>query len=805
MTAEAARDRDQKTAWREWLWTGIQSVILLMALCGLFPGYFFRGETIAPTVALRDVQPWLSAAGGTPAGIPMRLMSDVITFFIPQYSLIQRALAQGEWPLWNPYQFGGMPLMANCQSSVFLPPRVLLLIFSLETAVSLFILLKLWLCGMSAWLAARQLGLGFPAASLYSVMWMAAPYCLLWSYWSLTDVAIAFPVTFLGAERCLRYSRSISGPAFFGAGIAWMLLAGHPETAFAFCWVLGVYIAIRLLWNAAAGVAVGRPVLQLGVASGCALGVTAVQWIPFLEYLLHSSTFFERQTHERFYYPLTSLACIAFPRFLGSSAERNYWGNLNSHIEMMMGAGAVTLAALPLAGHRLIIRIRDREPDAMMVIALMTGALVAMTAALDGGIMVWLNRLPVFRSMLWCYHSVFMVFALPLLAAIGLNQMFSGRVALRYAGVSLIWCGLWAVLALGLYRYHLPVLQIAGGAQDVRREMWTGTGWLTAAVAWIGVGIATDRIAASRKWLRGTFLAVTNLLIVLQASHALRLELPTSPKQWFYPETELIRTLQSLEKPVRIGRSEGGVVAGVLTPAGIMDWVGYDGLYPERMWRFQQVLGPKFWDAMEPAASIAYYLNDPRYPPIMPEKAYSGLERVVEIDGLELLRNPRALPWARLVFRLEEGPDLKRQYLRMKNSRFDPAQIALVEQLPDGWPGGSFAPDGGSGYASVLGYTMNTETVEVECDNPALLVTADAFFPGWKARVDGKSAPVLPAYTVFRSIALSPGKHRVEFYYAPASFRIGLLISATVSAVLSVLAARLLICRIKKNAHSVDY
>ena len=804
MTAEVQSGKVREAGWREWQWGGVQAVILLIALCGLFPGYFFRGEMIAPTIALRDVQPWLSAAGGTPAGIPMRLMPDVITFFIPQYSLIQRALNQDEWPLWNPYQFGGMPLMANCQSSVLLPPRILLLFFSLQTAVSLFILLKLWLCGMAAWLAARRLGLGLAVASLYSLMWMTTPYCLLWSYWSLTDVALAFPVTFLGVEQCLRYSRSLSGPAFFGAGVAWMMLAGHPETAFAFCWVLGVYIGIRLLWNAAAGMAVLRPVWQLGIASVVVLGITAVQWLPFLEYLLHSSTFFERQTHERFYYPLTSLVCVAFPRFLGTFAEKNYWGNINSHIEMMLGTGAVTLAALPLAGHRLIARLRDRAPEAMMVVGLMTGALVAMTAGLDAGAMVWLNRLPFFRSMLWCYHTVFMVFALPLLAAIGLDRLFSGHVSLKYLGVSLIWCGLWVGLALGFYRYHLPLLQMAGSAAYVRREVMTGAGWLTVAVVLVGVGIAICRMTVRRRWLLGTFLAVTDLLMVLQAARALRMELPTSPKQWFYPETELIRTLKSIEQPVRIGLSEGGVVAGVLTPAGIMDWVGYDGLYPGRMWRFQRALGPEFWDAMEPAASIAYYLNDPRYPPIMPEKAYARMERLAELEGLELLRNPRALPWARLVFQLEEEPDPERQYIRMKTPGFDPEHVALVERLPETWAGGTVSSDPGSGYARVLQYTMNAVTVAVECDRPALLVTADAFFPGWKARVDGSPAPVVPAYTVFRSVLLYPGKHRVEFYYAPASFRAGVLITGTVSGGLSVLGVWILARRIKKNRYLVD-
>jgi|GEM_PF-422250 len=785
--------------WREGRLAIFQAMILLGALVLVFPGYFFRGETIAPTIALRDVQPWLGASGGTPEGIPMRLMSDVITFFIPQYSLVQRSFSQGEWPLWNPYQFGGMPLLANCQSAVFLPPRMLLAWLPLEVAVSCFILLKLWLCGMAAWLTARQLRLGVPAASLYSLMWLAAPYCLLWSYWSLTDVAIAFPITFLGAERCLRDSRSISGPAFFGAGVAWMLLAGHPETAFAFCWVLGVYVFLRLVWNPGVGEGVIRPVVGLAIASVIALGLTAVQWLPFLEYLLHSSTFFERQNEERFYYGLTSLVCVAFPRFLGSFAEKNYWGNINSHVEMMLYAGTVALIALPLAFQNAWTRVRERSPDAIMTLALAVGAVVSAVASLDMGAMAWLNRLPMFRSMLWCYHAVFLIFALPLLGALGLDRLFSGRISPRHVGVCLAWGAAWLMFAVGCYWFHHAVLRMAGEDAVVRREVIIGTGWLMLSLALIGLASLARGLGWRGGWLERILPVLFGLVVVLDATRALRLELPTSPKRWFYPETALVQRLKQLEFPVRVGLSEGGIVAGVLTPAGVMDWVGYDGLYPGRMWRFQRALGPEFWDAMEPAASIAWFVNDPRYPPIMPESAYQRMERVALLDGLELLRDPKALPWARLVYRVETEPDLEHQYIRMKTPGFDPGRVALVEAFPPEWPGmpeAAVPSDGGE--ARILRYAMNNVVVATESDTPALLVTADAWFPGWKACVDGKPAPVIPAYTVFRSVPLPAGKHQVEFRYAPVSWQAGMAISLCVSCGMVIMGCVMVARRLRK-------
>lgn len=48
---------------------------------------------------------------------------------------------------------------------------------------------------------------------------------------------------------------------------------------------------------------------------------------------------------------------------------------------------------------------------------------------------------------------------------------------------------------------------------------------------------------------------------------------------------------------------------------------------------------------------------------------------------------------------------------------------------------------------------------------PALLVVADAWFPGWKARLDGKSVPVLKADGAFLGVAVPAGEHELILEY----------------------------------------
>jgi uncharacterized membrane protein YfhO len=53
----------------------------------------------------------------------------------------------------------------------------------------------------------------------------------------------------------------------------------------------------------------------------------------------------------------------------------------------------------------------------------------------------------------------------------------------------------------------------------------------------------------------------------------------------------------------------------------------------------------------------------------------------------------------------------------------------------------------------------------------------DAWYPGWRATVDGRPAEVERAYGLFRSVSLEAGQHLVQFRYAPRSLQIGALLS----------------------------
>jgi hypothetical protein len=57
------------------------------------------------------------------------------------------------------------------------------------------------------------------------------------------------------------------------------------------------------------------------------------------------------------------------------------------------------------------------------------------------------------------------------------------------------------------------------------------------------------------------------------------------------------------------------------------------------------------------------------------------------------------------------------------------------------------------------------------------LLQRESWYPGWRARVDGRDEPVQRADLLFRAIPLAAGEHVVEFYFQSDAFLRGGVVS----------------------------
>lgn len=106
-------------------------------------------------------------------------------------------------------------------------------------------------------------------------------------------------------------------------------------------------------------------------------------------------------------------------------------------------------------------------------------------------------------------------------------------------------------------------------------------------------------------------------------------------------------------------------------------------------------------------------------------------------------------------------------------SEFNPLQTALVEENLTL----SSQPDPNAS-AAVESLSDNSMEVRTSSKIANFLVTSDVYYPGWRARIDGKEAPLYRANYALRGVLVPAGQHRVVFEYRPWAFRLGALISS---------------------------
>lgn len=759
----------------------IHGLLLLVVVAILFPGTFLRGEHAIPGELLYKYEPW-SLYKPSDARTPdneLLLEPLMQTFF--WYAQAKKTIDAGEWPLWNPLQFCGTPLLANFQSAVFYPPRIVHALFDFVTATTIFILLRVWLCGATAYWCGRAIGLGRAGARFLSLGWMLCMYNMVWVYWPVPDVSAWAPVLFLGVERILqrRYRQGFFAIAVGGTLI---LLAGHPETAFTLALGIGAYFLIRLALERRWGRRLWVPLVVAGAAWVPVLLICAVQLLPFMEYLVNSFTYATRTASHDAVPTLLSRGLVALwvPRFFGANMDGNFWGlkedasasfagnpvgNTN-HVSYIY-VGIVAWIAIGLAMSRFgSDRLtRDRW------IALMLPGIAGLLLALEHPILGFVHEWPLFSSIVRTYYVNFLLLALVVIGAIGIDALSREALTLR----ALRWPVLMAVIVAffvgGSYAVQRAAIPDAEVGRYVLAQLALALVFALTAIVTAGVAIKSGKCRVGALLLSA--LLAADLLV---AARGIRW---TSPREHINVRTALFDYLNELDGDARFTLMTGRVLPGVSQMYGIEMMNGYDAILPERFRRLV-VNSSDYWGTLEPSVSAKYYV----YRKGEVDSDTPKFQHLKNVDGFNVVENRRAFDRAYLVGSVEIVPDSDALFRRLADVDFDPAQRVLTTAPPEGDLPSSAGVE--LGIARLVSRTPTSVSVEVNANAPCVLVLSDTFYPGWVAQLNAVEVDVFPANYAFRGVLVPEGQHVVEFEYRPLSFRVGLAVS-TLSAILSVI------------------
>ncbi len=760
-------------------------LLLLGALAALFfwrP--LFGGHVLAPVAAQRQMEPWRSEMTSPVEAAAPRwegLFWDAAAQFIPWRIHYARTMRQGELPLWNPYQFCGMPFLANAQSAVLYPPNLLYLVVPPLYCFGLLAALHVWLAGACTYLFVCRLGTGRAPALLSGVAFAFGGFLVTWAELpTLVAAAAWLPFCFLFAHRLLAH-RSWCDVVGLGAGGALAVLAGHPQIAIYVVGTTALYVAARLLAHALSSplaAELARLSTRLAVSAALLALLPMAQVLPTAELgrESHRSAAAGVAAHWGRHYrsrlAAAELPSLVMPDYFGTPANGTSAVLVYSEHCGYFGAVALGLALLG--------PVLKRARHTWFFSALLLGCLLVALGTPVARLL--LTLVPPLAAM-GSFTRLFCVFVfagaiLAGLAAQGLAEAIRerrgatmGLAAAVAPGALVFWC-----LVRWFQEARVLAEQLAGvpAEEFVSRQM---------SVVWsVAAGAAVWGVAALVARARHAPALVPAVALTVTAAELFVWGMgfnPTGPRRDLYAQTQSIRALRDVAGGGRIlgvSDRDGWRLRSVHDVAfppnsalvyGLRDVQGYDSLHTMRYRRFAEALegaGPC------PQLNGNLVMLENVRSPLLAMAGGRWLLSAYPLDapnlrarggwiGARLYENTDALPRAFVgaVDVVGEGPDV-------------PAGLAAAARRLLGDVRGALITTDG----------VNRVVVRAQArpdGSDTHLVLTDALLPGWRAFVDGEEAPLQRAYYLFRAVPLSPGEHTVEFVYVPESFCVGLFLS----------------------------
>ena len=216
-------------------------------------------------------------------------ISEATSLFYPWHLFWRDEVLAGRLPFWNPFMFGGFPIVAEPQAQTFYPAHVLALVLAPDTAFTLNFLLHVLLATWLMYRLVRELGAARCGAALSGLAFglQGQISAFIFQGWigHLAPMAWAPGVVWMTC-RAFRDPRGRPGRAIAigGAFLGIQTVSGHPE------WVRDTIVMLSLLVVAGQDLAAGfrRRLAIAGSIVALGLLIGSVQLVPFAQLAGHT-------------------------------------------------------------------------------------------------------------------------------------------------------------------------------------------------------------------------------------------------------------------------------------------------------------------------------------------------------------------------------------------------------------------------------------------------------------------------------------------------------------------------------------
>lgn len=706
---------------------------------------------------------------------------------VPYAAIQHRALAGGEWPLWNRYTSGGTPLLGQGQSMFGDPLHWLPIAFkSAAWAWDLKYLVAKTLLALGLGLCVWRLTSTLSAASLVAA---ACPFIGFFIYRQNHPAIFSFcysPWIVLGwitlAQSSARRQCAWGGALLFTANAS-TLTSGTVKEAYALLLALNFTGLALLVFNQDPSRERFRKLGWAISAVVLSAAATTPVWATFFRTLRTAYTTYDQ-----------SVAYQLQPSLLLAAFDELFYRPLTPHHFVYNPALNLLLAF----GLLYYVGAGLRRKQAVFVLA----ATSLLPLALVYGVIpsTWIVRIPLLRN-IWHIDNSFGCVLLVLwmiLAGAGFAHFKEDIVRDSWKG-PLLRVGVMLIAIIGLWAAYFQVVSkpalfaltySPSRPTTIPNALWIYLLTLLSALAlWTwGVRLFRHRTSVG---IAGALVLCIIALLWRQGQHATSVGLgevytvKPAVRADFHAASPAISALRSMQKayPARVVGMNGALFPGWSAIYGLESPGGVDALsnryYAELVGQFPDWELPLPADAtklqrLQPLLNllnVQSYLsakeNETR-PPGTTRLAYDGLDMAIDVAS-EVW--PRAFFTDRVAITTDVAElaalikkEGERPFAAVERSEF--RSHAALATLSADLTGRSVMP------ATAYRLRENGLEFSILAGGPGLAVAHETYWPGEvKATVNGKPATVIRTNHAFRGVEIpTSGLHRVRFEYVPAHF-----------------------------------
>ena len=773
-------------------------LFLTLIICGIYYKLFLFGKVPFPgDLLIGSYLPWLEYYK-MPVQNP--LISDVFSQLILWKYLSIDAFKSFQWPLWNSYSFTGNPLLANYQSAALYPLNILL-ILPKYFGWGIFIFSQTLIATLTFYLFASEIAQSKIARLIGSILFSLGSLMTTWVELGTAVHGMAWLPLALYAIKKFCSTKKLRFISLLIISLSLIVFSGNTQiTTYSY-----IVVFLYFLYENYKDNFNFKKTSLFFLALITSILITLPQLLPSYELLGKSIRQSESYTTEYNHGLLHIENILKFfiADYFGNPVTRNYWGSLN-YFETSVFLGSLTLSILIYG----LFKLRTKE-SVFFLLLFITSLLLVFDNPLSQAI--YSLKIPLLTSSYASRALFICLLSSSVLSTLATNHLSKNQ-SLNLFLKTTLWS--WAVVLGVILGTFLTQFYIQKAYELAPSEVYLKA-YLNSEdynLKYFSIALKNSLVPLI---LLTTFLLIiffiykfksiknkTNLIMIGLLFFSIldlgRYFLKFNPfviNDFIFPNVPALEFLQKQPGLFRVGREHAEVLPpNTWTAYNLQSLEGYDPLYLNRYGQFMHYLNGgdirkgssaryaelsnKYSSPFIDVANVKYFViigrdKEGQIPGDLINYKFheTGYNKVFQDKSTMILENPYALERVYFIPTFKVVNTQNVGNIIMADPNFDPRITALLEKDLN------IATTSGKGKASIVSYGNNKVEIKTETETDEVLILADQFEEGWKAKIDNIETPISPANYIFRAIKVPKGTHEITFEYLPYSFNIGVKIS----------------------------